>query len=208
MSTAVAADISTFYTQTVPDDFNRSLDAQRAQGAAGERVLAGMLAVDATIRVDVTDCSRGSFYLNIESGFVTSGDAPAQPPFLRILQDSAAVRRFARESSGSLTALLGALAGLGADMKLTRKRMLDLEAVDGLLRFEVTGEGGFSLQTHFGGSDLPAEPDATLRMTAAAYADLRAGRIDPQSAFLDDAIETEGDIQKIMQVAFAVVAPD
>jgi putative sterol carrier protein len=86
--------------------------------------------------------------------------------------------------------------------------VLELEAVDGLLRFEVTGDGGFSLLTHFGTSDLPDEPDATLRMTAAAYADLRAGRIDPQSAFLDDAIETEGDMQKIMQVAFAVVAPD
>ena len=93
-------------------------------------------------------------------------------------------------------------------MKLTRKRMLDLEAVDGSIRFEVTGEDGFTMLVHFGPHAMPAQPDAVIRMDEAGYAAMRAGEIDPQTAFLDDTIETEGDLQKIMQVAFAIVTPD
>jgi predicted lipid carrier protein YhbT len=93
-------------------------------------------------------------------------------------------------------------------MKLTRKRMLEMEAVDGLIRFEVTGEGGFSLLTRFGAGPPPAEPDATIRMDEAVYRALRAGHLDPQSAFLEDTIRAEGDMQKVMQLAFAAVAPD
>jgi putative sterol carrier protein len=86
--------------------------------------------------------------------------------------------------------------------------MLDMEAIEGLIRFEVTGENGFSLLTHFGTGPLPAEPDATIRMAETSYRDLRAGRLDPQTAFLEDEIDAEGDMQKVMQLAFAAAAPD
>jgi len=56
-------------------------------------------------------------------------------------------------------------------MKLTRKRMLAMETVDGLIRFEVTGAAGFTLLTRFGAGPLPAEPDATIRMDEAVYRD-------------------------------------
>jgi hypothetical protein len=119
-----------------------------------------------------------------------------------------AFRRLARETGDSPTALLGALAGLAGDMKLTRKRMLDMEAVQGLIRFEVTGENGFSILTHFGSGPLPAEPDASIRVGEETYRELHAGRLDPQSAFLDDSIHVEGDMQKAIALAFAAVAPD
>lgn len=208
MSDAFASDPRTFYSKTIPDDFNRGLDEQAALGDAGRRVLEAMRALSATIRIDLIGDDPATVYLNIEKGCMSAGLQASHAPSIRIIQDGATLRWLMRETNGSLTALLGALAGLGGEMKLTRKRMLDLEAVDGLIRFEVTGDNGFTLLTHFGTREMPAEPDAVIRMSEDSYAAMRSGRIDPQTAFLDDSIQTEGDLQKVMQVAFAVVAPD
>lgn len=201
-------DPQAFYTTTIPEDFNRGLDEQAALGVAGRRVFDAMRALSATIRIDLVGVHPTTIYLNIENGRMSAGERARYEPFIRLIQDDTALGRLMREADGSLTALLGALAGLGGEMKLTRKRMLDLEAVDGLIRFEVTGDGGFTLLTHFGTREMPAAPDAVIRMSEDSYAAMRSGRIDPQTAFLDDAIQTEGDMQKVMQVAFAVVAPD
>jgi hypothetical protein len=208
MSAADPVDLNTFYTRRIPGNFNRMLDEQAARGEAGRRVYEGMRAVNATIRVDVRGVDAETFFLNIAAGRMTADAAPTHTPFLTVIQDAGASRRLAREAGGSLTALLGALAGLSGDMKLTRKRMLAMEAVDGLIRFEVTGEDGFVLLTHFGAGPQPAEAHATIRADAQSYRDLRAGRLDPQSAFFEDRIHTEGDMQKVMQLAFAAVAPD
>jgi hypothetical protein len=208
VSDAGASDPRSFYSKTVPDDFNRGLDEQAALGDAGRRVLEAMRALSATIRIDIAGDDPASVYLNIENGCMSAAPQASHPPFIRLIQDDATLRWLMRETDGSLSALLGALAGLAGEMKLTRKRMLDLEAVDGLIRFEVTGGNGFALLTHFGTREMPAEPDAVIRMSEDSYAAMRSGRIDPQTAFLDDSIQTEGDMQKIMQVAFAVVAPD
>jgi hypothetical protein len=202
------ADPHAFYTRKIPGDFNRMLDEQAVRGEEGNRVHEDMLAVNGTIRVDIGGDDAATFFLNIAAGRMTPGDAPRHTPFLTLIQDMRAFRRLAREAGDSLTALLGALAGLAGDMKLTRKRMLDMEAVQGLIRFEVTGEDGFSILTHFGAGPLPAEPDASIRVGEETYRELHAGRLDPQSAFLDDTICAEGDMQKVMQLAFAAVAPD
>jgi hypothetical protein len=201
-------DPHTFYTRKIPGEFNRVLDEQAARGGEGHRVHEDMVAVNGTIRVDIRGDDSVTFFLNIAAGRMTPGDAPSHAPFLTLIQDMRAFRRLAREVGDSPTALLGALAGLASDMKLTRKRMLDIEAVKGLIRFEVTGEDGFSILTHFGAGPLPAEPDASIRVGEETYRELHAGRLDPQSAFLNDTIHAEGDMQKVMQLAFAAVAPD
>jgi hypothetical protein len=202
------ADPHAFYTRKIPGDFNRALDEQAARGEEGRRVYEDMLAVNGTIRVDIGGGDAATFFLNIAAGRMTPGDEPSHAPFLTVIQDMDAFRRLVRETGDSPTALLGALAGLAGDMKLTRKRMLDMEAVQGLIRFEVTGENGFSILTHFGTGPLPAEPDASIRLGEETYRELHAGRLDPQTAFLDDTIRAEGDMQKLMQLAFAAVAPD
>jgi len=201
-------DLHAFYTRKIPGEFNRVLDEQMARGGEGRRVHEGMAAVDGTICVEVRGDDCATFFLNIAAGRMTPGDAPSHPPFLTVIQDMRAFRRLARETGDSLTALLGALAGIGGGLKLTRKRMLDMEAVQGLIRFEVTGENGFSILTHFGAGPLPGEPDASIQVGEAAYRELRAGRLDPQIAFLDDSIRVEGNLQKVIQLAFAAVAPD
>jgi putative sterol carrier protein len=40
------------------------------------------------------------------------------------------------------------------------------------------------------------------------YADLRAGRLDAQNAFLSGKLELEGDVQLAMQLALAALSPD
>jgi hypothetical protein len=197
-----------FYTRKIPADMNRMLDEQAARGEEGRRIFEDMTAVNGTIRVDIRGDDTATFFLNIAAGRMTPAEEASHPPFLTLIQDVGAFQKLAREAGDSPTAVLGALAGLAGDMKLTRKRLLDMEAVNGLIRFEVTGEHSFSILTHFGAGPLPAEPDASIRVDEDTYRELRAGRLDPQSAFFEDRIHAEGDMQKVLQLAFAAVAPD
>ncbi len=91
---------------------------------------------------------------------------------------------------------------------LTRARVENLRAVNGLVRFEVTGDDGFALGTHFGSAPVPSEPKTRITMDADAYRDLCSGALDPQSAFMNERIRVEGDMQAAMQLALAAVAPD
>lgn len=201
-------DPHTFYTETIPTAFNRTLELQAKESPAKLRVYEDMIAVNATIHVELQSAEPQHFFLNIAAGRMAAGDSPDREPFLTVALDPRSLQRIARETSDSLTALLGALAGLGADMKLTGKRVRDLAEVAGFIRFEVTGEDGFSILTGFGSEPAKQQPDATIRMDPESYRALREGRLDPQTAFLEDAIHTEGDMEKVMRLALAAVAPD
>ena len=197
-----------FYEQVLPRDFNRLLDEQAALGEAGREVLESMRAVNGSLCVEITGEGGAHYALNVENGRMTTSDSPRHPPFLTLIQDRAAFEKLANEAGGSVSAMLGALAGLRGDIRLTRKRMIDLEAVDGLIRYEVTGDAGFVVLSHFGSGPRPAAPQASIRLDAAAHADLRSGALDPQSAFLSGRVDVTGDMEKVMQLAFAAVSPD
>ena len=201
-------DPASFYRERIPAQFNRALERQQARGEAGRRVFEAMRAVDATIRVDVEGAGGGTFYLNIRAGRMSADARAAHAPFLTLIQDRRAFDRVAREAGDSALALLGGLAGIAGEIALTRARVESLRAVDGLVRFEVTGEGGFVLGTHFGDAPVPAEPKTRISVDAAAYRELRSGALDPQLAFMDQRIVVEGDMQAAMQLALAAVAPD
>jgi hypothetical protein len=203
-----APDPRRFYTELLPAQMNRLLAEQAALGEAGRQTYEGMRAVSATIRVDVSGEGGGTFFLEIDEGRVAAADAPSRPPFLSLLQDRRAFERVAAESGDSALGLLGGLSGLAGEMRLTRQRLDNLSDVQGLFQFEVTGEGGFALRTHFGPEPIPAEPSTTIRVDGDSYRALRAGALDPQSAFLDGRIRIEGDMQMAMQLALAAIAPD
>jgi hypothetical protein len=197
-----------FYCERIPTQFNRSLEAQAALGEPGRRVYEGMRAVSGTIRVDVQGEGGGTFFLNIRQGRMSADAGADQPPFLTLIQDRRAYERIASEAGDSAMALLGGLSGLAKEMKLTRARVDALAGLEGLVLFEVTGEGGFALRTHFGPLPVPADPITTIRVDAAAYRDLRAGKLDPQTAFMSQQIAIEGDMRVAMQLALAAIAPD
>jgi hypothetical protein len=204
----VIATPDSFYRERIPAQFNRALERQRSLGEPGRRLYEAMRAVDATIRVDVEGADGGTFFLNIRGGRMSAEPTAAHPPFLTLIQDRRAFDRVSSEAGDSALALLGGLSGIAGELVLTRARVESLRAVDGLIQFEVTGDDGFALATHFGTAPVPAEPKTRISIDAEAYRNLRSGALDPQSAFMNQQIRIEGDMQAAMQLALAAIAPD
>jgi hypothetical protein len=204
----VPEDPRSFFTQKMPQDWNRALVEQEQAVAEAKHVLEGMRAVDATIRVEVRGEGGGTFFLNVAAGRMEAGDVPSHPPFMTVVQDRASFERLAAEAGDSAMAMLGGLTGLAGGMKLTRGRLDNLEAVKGSLLFEVTGTQGFRVRTHFGPGAVPERPDTTLTVEPEAYRDLRSGRLDPQTAFMSGKIKVGGNMQLAMQLALAALSPD
>lgn len=197
-----------FYGERIPAQWNAALDRQRALGEDGRRIYEDLCAVDACIRVDVEGPGGGTFFLNVLAGRMTSDARASHPPFLTLVQDRRAFERLASEAGDSAMAMLGGLSGLAGEMRLTRSRLENLRQVRGLVLFEVTGDDGFALRTHFGDDPMPEQPTTSIRVDAEAYRALRSGDLDPQTAFLEHRILVEGDMQVAMQLALAAISPD
>lgn len=197
-----------YYREELPAHFNRALAAQQQRGEAGRRVYEAMRAAYATLRIDVEGEGGGTFFLNIEAGRMSAGAEPAHPPFLTLRQDRRAFERLAGEAGASAPALLGGLAGLGGELLLTRARIERLRAIGALVHFEVTGDAGFALRTHFGSAPVPDEPCVSIRVDEQAYRELRSGALDPQTAFLEHRIEVTGNLQTAFELALAAGAAD
>ncbi len=197
-----------YYRERLPGQFNRMLADQEQAVEDAQRVLASMRAVTATIRVEVRGDGGGTFFLNVEGGRMQPAEAPTREPFLTLIQDRTAYERVVEEAGDSALGMLGGLSGLAGEMKLTQGRIENLAGVTGCLAFTVSGERGFTLLTHFGADPVPEQPDTTITVNESGYADLRAGRIDPQQAFMGGTIKVEGDMQLAMQLALAALSPD
>lgn len=197
-----------FFGEELPAELNRALREQERRVEAERRVLEAMRAVDATLCFEVRGEGGGTFFVNLEGGRATASDRAARPRLLGIVQDRAGFDRLVREAGDSPLRLIGGLSGLGEELRLTRSRVEALAGVTGRVRFEVSGEKGFWLLACFGGATGEGAPDATIRVDAAAYAELKAGKLDPPSAFLSGRIEVDGDAQLAMRIALAAMAPE
>jgi len=197
-----------FFTELLPAQFEAALGEQEQVALAATRLLDGMRAVNATIRVDVHGPGGGTFFLNVSAGRMTPGESALHAPFLTLVQERASFDRFVAEVGGSALGFLGALSGLAQELRLTQARIELLAGIAGTLQFEVRGEDGFALLTHFGPGEPTTPATTSIRVERDAYADLRAGRLNPQDAFLSGRIQLEGDLQLAMQLALAAVAPD
>jgi hypothetical protein len=203
-----APDPKTFFRERFPAQLNRALAEQEQTAAAAQRTLDGMRAVEATIRFVVGGADGGTFFVNLETGRSSAGDAAAHAPFLSIALDRAHYEPLFREAGDNVLGFLGGISGMGAPVKLTKTRVAQIAEVGGTLHFELTGEGGFQLLARFGEGDPAAPADTTIRVDTEAFRELRAGKLEPQEAFLAGKIAVEGDMQKAMQLALAVLSPD
>lgn len=194
-----------FYSETLPEQWNRALREQERRVEAEQRLLEGMRGVNATLCVQV---EGETFHLNVEKGSLSTGDEARHSPVLSLVQERRDFERLMRDAGDSPLGFLGVLSGLAGEMKLTASRMEGLRRLSGAIRFEVTGDDGFRLLTRFGDAEAGCEPDTTIRIAPEVYADLQAGRLDPQNAFMTGRIEVEGDMQLAMQLALAVMAPE
>ena len=197
-----------FYTETLPEQWNRALREQERRVETEQRVLEGMRSVDATLAVQV---EAETFYLNIEKGRLSSSESADHPPVLSLVQERGDFERLMQDAGDSPLAFLGVLSGMVGEMKLTAARLEGLRRLSGSLRFEVSGDTGFALLAGFGDEATEApkgEPTTRIRIAPEVYTDLRSGALDPQNAFMTGKIEVEGDMQLAMQLALAVMAPD
>jgi hypothetical protein len=202
------AEPRTFFLETLPAQWNAALREQERAAESAVRLLEGMRGVSATIRVEIQGEGGGAFFLNVEKGVLRAGDAPEHPPLLTLVQERASFERLAAEVGDSALGFLGALTGLAQEMRLTRARVELLAGLSGCVRFELRGPDGFALLTQFGAGPLPAAPTTSIGVDRDAYRALRAGRLNPQEAFLSGQIQVEGDLQLAMQLALAALAPD
>jgi hypothetical protein len=201
-----------FYRVRVPEQFNRTLESQRAAARddpAASLMLEEMEAVRTAIVVEVDSgdaIHRHAF--EIERGEMRSVDEPVRRPFLILghtLDDFPNIRR---ECGDSLLGFLGGLAGLGDEMRLTSQRVRSLRELHGSLVFERVGPGGFTLFASFGIAKPEPKPRATIQLDEAVYARLRGGELDPQDAFLEGEIAIEGDMGMAVGLALAALSPD
>jgi hypothetical protein len=203
-----APDPRTFFRERFPAQLNRSLAEQEQTAAAAQRALDGMRAVEATIRFLVGGSDGGSFYVNLSQGRSQASDAPSHLPFLTIAVERSHYEPLWREAGDNVLGFLGGISGMGAPVKLTRTRVDQIAQVGGTLLFELTGPGGFQLLARLGEGEPALPADTSIRVDTEAFRELRAGKLEPQEAFLAGKIAIEGDMQKAMQLALAVLSPD
>ena len=197
-----------FFTERFPEQMNRRLAEQEQAAATAERALAGMRAVDATLRFDVRGPGGGTWYVNLARGRASAGEKPAYPPFLAVVVEADDFEPLWREAGDDVLAFLGGVSGMGQPIRLTRTRVEQIAAVGGSLRFELVGADGFALVAHLGTEPTDAAPATTIRVDSEAYRALRGGALQAHDAFLAGKIQVEGDMQLAMQLALAVLAPD
>jgi len=201
----MSGDARAFYLERLPEQFNRALDAERARSDAPESLYARLASVDAAIEARVGDAR---FHLEIDAGRMRASATATRAPFLTIVHEPESFAALERAAGDSALGFLGAVAGLGSEIRLTKRRIDELRRVEGCVGFTLAGDGGFSLRTHFGAGEPPTEPHCTITLDASLYEELRRGAIDAESAFLSGRVALEGDMQKAMQLAVAIMGED
>jgi len=201
-----------FYRERVPEQFNLTLKNQRASAASdleAAKTLEEMEAVRASIivQVEAGDAMHRTAF-DIDRGRMQVVDATARTPFLILGHSLADFESIRRECGDSLLGFLGALAGLGDEMKLTAQRVRRLRELHGSLVFERVGRDGFALFATFGVDSTSPEPRTKIRLNDEVYTALRSGALDPQDAFLDGRVEIEGDMELAVGLALTALSPD
>ncbi len=205
-------EVDRFYTEHVPAQFNRTLERQQRAATRDPeeaRLLEEMRAVRTSIvvRIDAGHEDR-SHCFDIERGRMQHVDTPRRAPFLTLRHALDQFDSLRRGCGDSMLGFLGALAGLGEEMRLTALRVRSLRELAGSLRFETTGKAGFALVAHFGDAAAESEPRTGIRISDEIFARLRSGSLDPQAAFLDGLIEIEGDEELAIRLALAAASPE
>ncbi len=167
---------------------------------AGE--VAALREVEATLRWDVGGEGGGTFYLNFAAGRLSGAETASRAPFLALAQERPDFERLVGAVGEQPLAPLTLLTGRSGARSATLER---LSALDATLELRVTGETGFALAVHFAPEPRAVEPDTRLRLDAETFEALRAGRLEPQAAFLSGRIALEGDVGLAMRIALATL---
>jgi hypothetical protein len=201
-----------FYRELVPKQFNQTFERQVAladEDPEAARLLEEMRAVRASIRVEVEgDAERFTHILEVDGGQMRAVDDAERRPFFVLAHRLDRFENLRQRCGTSVLGFLGALAGLGADLKLTRQRVRSLRELEGTLVFEVEGKDGFSLTATFGAKSADVSERASIRLTPEIFEALQRGELDAQEAFFDEKIAVEGDMEIAIGAALAALSPE
>lgn len=201
-----------FYRDRVPEQFNAALSRQTESAEIdpdAKRLLEEMRAVRTSVRVEVSWEGDPLIHrLDIDDGVMRPVDSALRSTFLILQHDLDQFPNLSQQCGASVLGFLGSMTGLGADMKLTSRRVRSLRELKGSLFFEVRGEEGFCLTASFGLDKGTAEPSAAIRMQPEIFDALRSGELDAQDAFFDEKIEVEGDMEIAIGIALAALSAD
>lgn len=213
-----------FYREAVPRQFNRTIEAQRlradaahdsgpgtapATGTSPARLLEEMQAVRAGIRVEVeTGNGRDVHALEIAKGEMRVVEELERAPFMILEHDLDQFESLRTQCGDSVLGFLGAMAGLGDEMKLTSQRVRSLRSLGGSLRFQVRGPQGFELRASFGIDPPEPSPRASISIEPEIFEALKSGALEAQNAFFEEKIQVDGELEFAIGIALAALSPD
>jgi hypothetical protein len=186
-----------FFTDWLPREFT-------SEFGAGKRA-----ASDITVAVDLEGEGGGVWVLDVRGGSLSvraPGDAgPA--PMVQLWQSVQDWRALAVGEDGANVDLAPPQASALDVLFVDPASRQILSAVKGTVRFEVTGynERTWGMLVKFGTQPGKVDPDATIRVDAATYADILARKLAPPEAYFSGKISLRGDTSLAMQLAMAML---
>ena len=197
---------SEYFTEQVPGAWNARLREQEQRGDDGAELLEKMREARFALRIDVAGDDGGCFDLGVEGGEMAALGAPVTEPLLTLAFGPSDWRRLAQSVGPAPFKLLGGIGGV-EDFVVTGDRVAQLAQVAGTLRLQVTSDDPWGVVLHFGPPPV-GEADATVSIEAEHYAELIAGGLDLQGAFMSGKLVLEGDVEIPMKLALAIMTPE
>jgi len=198
------ASSASYFEQRVPEAWNRRLAEQSARGPDGADLLAKMRAADFALEVALDEGER--FHLRVEKGAMRVGPAPDPKPLVTLGLSQADCLRLESSVGASPMSLLGGVAG-NPDFVLTPARLEALREIQGTMRIEVTGPSPWGVVLHFGPPPIP-EVTTTVAIADEPFAQLLAGELDLQGAFMSGKLNLGGNVEVPMKMAMAIMTPE
>jgi len=193
-----------YFEQRVPEAWNRRLAEQSARGPAGADLLAKMRAADFALEIALDEGER--FHLRVEKGEMRAVPTADPKPVVTLGLSQADCGRLESSVGASPMSLLGGVAG-NPDFVLTPARLDALREVQGTMRIEVTGPSPWGVVLHFGPPPIP-EITTTVAIADEPFAQLLAGELDLQGAFLSGKLNLGGNVEVPMKMAMAIMTPE
>jgi hypothetical protein len=196
-----------YFEKRVPGAWNERLSTQAARGAEGAAVLAKMRAADFALEVEVGAAGAGGrFHLVVEGGEMRCARSPHADPLVTLSLSEGDCAHLEASVGPSPMNLLGGIGG-NPDFVLTPARVAGLREIEGTMRIEVTGADPWGVILHFGAPPVPPVA-TTVSIGDAEFAQLLAGALDLQGAFMTGKLQLGGDVEVPMKMAMAIMNPE
>jgi putative sterol carrier protein len=195
---------ASYFEKRVPEAWNRRLEQQVALGAEGADLLAKMRAADFGLEIALDEGDR--FHLRVDGGTMRAAGSADPKPLVTLGLSRDDCEILEATVGASPMSLLGGVAG-NPDFVLTPARLDALRAVEGTMRIEVTGQRPWGVVLHFGAPPIPAVT-TKVAIGDEAFAQLLAGALDLQGAFMGGKLALDGNVEVPMKMAMAIMTPE